>query len=144
MAINTINRVNYLVSKKLNIDKEIVEKINDVYWRDIRKALISMEDNAIVIKELGTLVIGQARLRNSIRVIISKIRKLKYIQSVNPEKKDIDLLLKIQYESLRKLLVCRNKLAINKIEKLKFRKLRYEKDNSTTAMDKDIFPSIEK
>lgn len=143
MAINTINRVNYLVSKKLNVDKEIVERINDVYWRDIRKALISMEDNAIVIKELGTLVIGQSRLKNSIRVIISKIRKLKHIKEVNPEKKDIDLLLKIQYESLRKLLVCRNKLAISKIEKLNFRKLRYEKDNSITTMDKNILPSTE-
>lgn len=129
MPINTIKRVNNIVSKKYNLPEEVITKINERYWSDIRKDLLSLEHNTVVIKNLGVFTIGEIRINRSINSYIKVIEKLKLkIEKCDSEEKKITLidLLKKREEVLKLLLERKEELLNEKKIKQEERAEKYK------------------
>jgi hypothetical protein len=138
MAIGNIEKINKIISEKYNLPLDVIEKINERYWNDIRDKLISLEDNSIAIKNIGAFTIGTVRLKKSIFSLIKNIRtlqkRLKKGEIIYDTRKlsldkstTIEQVISIRKEYLKQLLVCRNKLAIYTKEKFEHRKQNYIK-----------------
>lgn len=122
--MKTINIVNKIVATNLNLDPKLVEKINRIYWKDIRQTLTRIADESVHIKKIGTIVVSPYKTNNHIRKMINRVRKLK--RSTKYTDITRERLVEEAKDKLKSLLKKRNEFAI------KFYKgaAEYSKSNS--------------
>lgn len=110
MSVETINQVNKEIARELDIDEEIIKKVNRFYWNSIRDAIRTADHTGIRVRGLGTFYTSRRKLWMKIDKILNEIRffrqtKKKYL-TTTPEE-----ILEKKYELLRKYLKRRNELA---------------------------------
>lgn len=116
--MKNIDIVSSVISKKLNIDYKIVEKVNKYYWKKgVIKKISTLESGAIFVKGLLTFTSSRYNIKKEIKKTIDIIRNIKNSKKFTEEKKIIII------EELR------NKLKILLIERNNIAKLIYERDN---------------
>lgn len=105
-----IDKINFIVSSKLDFDKEIVRKVNIIYWKKIKSRITHLDDTTVSAKGLVNFTVSRYLLYNKIYEIIYKIRFAKSSNAFRDKKKEF--ILEEYYSYLRKLLNQRNELAI--------------------------------
>lgn len=115
--MKNIDNVNLTVASKIGIDKNIVKKINSLYWKKIRHRLSNLEDTTISVKGLFNFTISRYLISKKIIIVIRRIQGLKKSTKFKPE--TWNRMNEGYYDYLRKLLRQRNEVA----------KLIYEQDN---------------
>lgn len=107
--MKNIQTVSKLTARDLNYDEKEVERVNDFFWKEVRRKLSTLESTSITIKHIGTITVSKRKIDQYIKNIIKKIRSIrvstKYKQSTQA------LLLDVNMDRLKKALVQRNILA---------------------------------
>lgn len=101
-------------SDDLGLPLELVEKANKFYWNKIRLLVRSCEYSGIYIKNIGTLYGSDIKNRKEAKRVIRNIRIIR-AKEVKSEKDYTRL--RLLGENLKALMVMRNNLAIQKINK---------------------------
>jgi hypothetical protein len=107
--MKNIQIVNKLVARELNLDEDLIEKVNGFFWKEIRQKLSSLSDTSIAIKHIGTITVSKRKIDHFIRKTINKIRNIR--KSSRYKESTKALLLEFNYDRLKKALKQRNILA---------------------------------
>jgi nucleoid DNA-binding protein len=107
--MKSIQTVNKLVSRELGYDENEVEKVNDFFWKEVKKKLSNFENTSVSIKHLGTFTVSKRKLDQFIKTCIRKIRSIR--KSTRYKESTRELLLNTNKNKLEKALFHRNKLA---------------------------------
>lgn len=107
--MQNIQTVNKLVARECNIKEEIVESVNNFYWKNVRKSLSSFENLSVSLKYIGTITTSRRKLNYYIGFLIRKIRNLK--DSTRLKETTKEHLLDVNTIKLKKALKQRDALA---------------------------------
>lgn len=107
--MKNIQTINKLVSREFGINEDLVEQVNEFFWKDVRKKLSTLESTSVSIKHLGTITASKRKIDQFIRTTIKKIRNIRKSNRYKESTKA--LLLDVNFDRLRKALVQRNELA---------------------------------
>lgn len=107
--MKNIQTINKLISRELNIKEDLVESVNDFYWKEVRKKLSGLESTSVSIKHIGTITTSKRKIDQFIKTTIKKIRSINNSNRYKESTKS--LLLDTNYDRLRKALIQRNELA---------------------------------
>ena len=113
--MKTINIVSKMVATNLNLDPKLVEKINRIYWKEIRETLSSVPEDGVHIKKIGTIVASPYKTSNHIRKMINLIRKLRRSTKYKDETRE--RLIEQAKDKMRTLLRKRNQFAVKYYKK---------------------------
>jgi phage protein D len=128
--MKNIQTINKLIARELTLKEDIVESVNEFYWKEVRRKLSSLESTSVSIKHLGTITTSKRKIDQFIKTTIKKIRNISKSNRYKESTKA--LLLDVNYDKLRKALVQRNELATQYYEAyIK----RTERVRSTNAND---------
>ena len=75
--IYNIDVINKLVAKKLNIDEQVIKKVNNFYWSKINKHIVDFNARPINLMHLGHIRTSKLLIRNRLKIVIKKLRKFK-------------------------------------------------------------------
>lgn len=112
----TIQEINKSVAKKLNVDIKLVEKVNDIYYKEIIKALNDHTEPEIKLLYLGTFRARYSVVKKRIRDSISQLKLLRKAEQ-NPATLGKIEIFKKQLSSLWKLKQYYNNINIKAREK---------------------------
>jgi hypothetical protein len=107
--MKNIQIVSRLVARENNYDLDLVEEVNQFFWKEVRRSLTSMEHTSVSIKHLGTITVSKRKVDYIIKKLIKKIRDTKKSTRLKPS--TIELVLEVNYDKLRRALKQRNVLA---------------------------------
>jgi hypothetical protein len=107
--MKNIQTVNKLIARELNKDEDLVESVNDFYWKTVRRTLSSLESTSVSLKHLGTITVSKRKIDYFIKCTIGKIRNIR--KSTKYKESTKALLLDVNMDRLKKALVRRNELA---------------------------------
>lgn len=136
--MKNIQIVSRLVARENNYDPDIVEDVNNFFWKEVRGSLTSMEYTSVSIKHLCTITVSKRKVDYIIKKLIGKIRSLR--KSTRLKQSTIDLLLDSNFEKLRKALKQRNILAKQYYENYAKRssRIREASPNNSEQCSNDI------
>lgn len=134
--MKNIQTINKLISRELNMDENLVESVNQFFWKEVRRKLSSLESTSVSIKHIGTITTSKRKIDFFIRTTIKKIRNIR--KSTRYKETTKALLLDVNYDKLRKALAQRSILAKQYYEAYLSRRERvHEADayNSSTSTE---------
>jgi len=114
-----MKNIDYVIKKvaeKNGMDEKIVATAIKYHWRkDIKQELFTHDHSAMYLRHIGTIMFSMIRNRTAINKLIEKIKRIRKSNKFTDERKAFmdDYYLR----QLRKLLIQRNLMAINYIEK---------------------------
>jgi hypothetical protein len=126
-----IKIVSRIVAKENNYDADLVEDVNDFFWKEGRRCLSSMEYTSVSFKHFGTITVSKRKVDYVIRKLIGKIRNIR--KSTRYKQSTTELLLEVNYEKLRKALKQRNILAKQFYENIAKRTSRIRETSSDNS-----------
>lgn len=126
--MKTIQIISKMVAREKGIDEKEADRVNDFFWKEVRKKLSGLESTSVSIKHIGTITTSKRKIDFYIRSTIRKIRNIK--KSTRYKESTIALLLEVNLTRLRKALVQRNILATQYYEAYTKRHQRVYKTNS--------------
>lgn len=121
--MKTIDNINLIVADKLGIDKNIVKKVNSIYWKSIKHKASYLEDTTISVKGAFNFTISRYLTRKMIVIIIRKIQAHRKSTKFKPE--TWERIYNGYCDYLRRLLKQRNEVA----------KIIYEQNNRISQLD---------
>lgn len=108
--MKNIDIINRTISERTGIDEDVVKAVNKYFWKHgVKKNLSTLNDNALFIRGLGTIVVSRYNLRKMIYATIGKIRGIR--NSTKFKETTREIYLEELYGRLRRLLKSRNELA---------------------------------
>lgn len=107
--MKNIQTVSKLIARELEYDENEIERINDFFWKAVRRKLSNLESTSVSIKHIGTITVSKRKVDQFIKTTIGKIRSIR--KSVRYKPSTQALLLDINFDRLRKALIKRNELA---------------------------------
>lgn len=115
--MKNIDYVNSIVAEKRNTNKNIVKKINSIYWKTVKHSMSNLEDTTVFIKGFVSFTVSRYLMNEKIKDVISYIRNLSKSTKFTENKKR--LITENYYIYLRKLLYQRNEIAKREYERTK-------------------------
>jgi len=110
-----INDINKEIAKRLSVDIKVVERINNVYYKELVHALNVYTAPEIKLTYLGTFKARFSPVKRRIWVLIKLLKKLK-----KKDKTDLrEMEIKARKEELNQLWKIKNEFAIKTFNKIK-------------------------